>query len=69
MIRGPRPCELGVLRYPGQGTRAIVDGSSLVLDLDGVVVESVERLADGTRLVGVVTAPHPLEGLGGDRTL
>ena len=34
----------------------MVDGSSLLLDLDGVVVESVQRLADGTRLVGVLTA-------------
>ncbi len=29
----------------------MVDGSSLLLDLDGVVVESVQRLADGSRLV------------------
>jgi len=36
----------------------MVDGSSLLLDLDGVVVESVQRLADGTRLVGVLTAPE-----------
>jgi hypothetical protein len=36
-------------RHPGQGTRAMVDGSSLLLDLDGVVVESVQRLGDGTR--------------------
>ena len=33
-------------------------GDSLLLDLDGVVVESVQRLADGTRLVGVLTAPE-----------
>lgn len=36
----------------------MVDGSSLLLDLDGVVVESVQRLEDGTRLVEVVTAPE-----------
>ncbi|MCB0949642.1 MAG: ISL3 family transposase [Mycobacterium sp.] len=36
----------------------MVDGSSLLLDLDGVVVESVRRLEDGTRLVGVLTAPE-----------
>lgn len=36
----------------------MVDGSSLLLDLDGVVVESVRRLEDGTRLVEVVTAPE-----------
>ena len=36
----------------------MVDGSSLLLDLDGVVVESVQRLADGTRLVVVLTAPE-----------
>lgn len=36
----------------------MVDGSSLLLDLDGVVVESVQRLADGTRLVEVLTAPQ-----------
>lgn len=54
----------------------MVDGSSL-LDLDGVVVESVQRLDDGTRLVQVRTAPewvgicpecrgtlHQVEGLG-----
>lgn len=35
----------------------MVDGSSLLLDLDGVVVESVQRKADGTRLVQVATAP------------
>lgn len=29
----------------------MVDGRSLLLDLDGVVVESVQRLSDGTRLV------------------
>ncbi|WP_373167415.1 ISL3 family transposase [Mycobacterium marinum] len=45
-------------RHPGQGTRAMVDGSSLLLDLDGVVVESVRRLADGSRLVHVLTAPQ-----------
>ena len=36
----------------------MVDGSSLLLDLDGVVVESVQRLTDGTRLVVVRTAPE-----------
>lgn len=36
----------------------MVDGSSLLLDLDGVVVESVRRLEDGTRVVQVVTAPE-----------
>ena len=36
----------------------MVDGSSLLLDLDGVVVESVQRLKDGTRLVHVATAPE-----------
>lgn len=36
----------------------MVDGSSLLLDLDGVVVESVQRLEDGTRLVQVLTAPQ-----------
>jgi len=36
----------------------MVDGSSLLLDLDGVVVESVQRLTDGTRLVQVSTAPE-----------
>lgn len=36
----------------------MVDGSSLLLDLDGVVVESVQRLADGTRLVVVLSAPE-----------
>ncbi len=36
----------------------MVDGSSLLLDLDGVVVESVQRLEDGTRLVHVRTAPE-----------
>jgi transposase len=36
----------------------MVDGSSLLLDLDGVVVESVQRLEDGTRLVHVLTAPE-----------
>jgi len=36
----------------------MVDGSSLLLDLDGVVVESVQRLEDGTRLVSVLTAPE-----------
>lgn len=35
----------------------MVDGSSLLLDLDGVVVDSVQRLADGTRLVQISTAP------------
>ena len=34
----------------------MVDGSSLLLDLDGVVVESVQRREDGTRLVVVGTA-------------
>ena len=34
----------------------MVDGSSLLLDLDGVVVEAVQRRADGTRLVVVGTA-------------
>ena len=34
----------------------MVDGSSLLLDLDGVVVESVRRSEDGTRLVVVGTA-------------
>ena len=34
----------------------MVDGSSLLLDLDGVVVESVQRRGDGTRLVVVRTA-------------
>ena len=38
----------------------MVDGSSLLLDLDGVVVESVQRLEDGTRVVSVLT------GVGGD---
>ena len=36
----------------------MVDGSSLLLDLDGVVVESVQRLEDGTRVVHVLTAPE-----------
>jgi transposase len=36
----------------------MVDGSSLLLDLDGVVVESVQRLVDGTRLVRVLTSPE-----------
>jgi len=36
----------------------MVDGSSLLLDLDGVVVESVQRLKNGTRLVHVLTAPE-----------
>lgn len=36
----------------------MVDGSSLLLNLDGVVVESVRRLVDGTRLVVVGTAPE-----------
>ena len=36
----------------------MVDASSLLLDLDGVVVESVQRLANGTRLVQVLTAPE-----------
>ncbi len=36
----------------------MVDGSSLLLDLDGVVVESVQRREDGTRLVQVLTAPE-----------
>jgi transposase len=36
----------------------MVDGSSLLLDLDDVVVESVQRLEDGTRLVQVLTAPQ-----------
>jgi len=36
----------------------MVDGSSLLLDLDGVVVDSVQRLADGTRLVQISTAPE-----------
>ena len=36
----------------------MVDGSSLLLDLDGLVVESVQRLEDGTRLVCVLTAPQ-----------
>ena len=36
----------------------MVDGSSLLLDLDGVVVESVQRPTDGSRLVDVVTAPE-----------
>ena len=35
----------------------MVDGSSLLLDLDGVVVEAVQRRADGSRLVVVRTAP------------
>ncbi len=35
----------------------MVDGSSLLLDLDGVVVEAVQRRADGSRLVVVGTAP------------
>lgn len=34
----------------------MVDGSSLLLDLDGVVVESVQRLSNGSRLVVVRTA-------------
>ena len=34
----------------------MVDGSSLLLDLDGVVVESVRRSEDGTRLVVLRTA-------------
>lgn len=36
----------------------MVDGSSRLLDLDGVIVESVQRLDDGTRLVQVLTAPE-----------
>jgi len=36
----------------------MIDGSSLLLDLDGVVVESVRRSEDGTRLVVVRTAPE-----------
>lgn len=36
----------------------MVDDSSLLLDLDGVVVESVQRLDDGTRVVQVLTAPE-----------
>lgn len=36
----------------------MVDGSSLLLDLDGVVVESVQRLEGGSRLVHVRTAPQ-----------
>ena len=36
----------------------MVDGSSLLLDLDGVVVESVQRIGDRTRLVVVRTAPE-----------
>jgi transposase len=36
----------------------MVDGSSLLLDLDGVVVESVQRIEDRTRLVVVRTAPE-----------
>ena len=35
----------------------MVDGSLLLFDLDGVVVESVQRLADGTRLVHVLSDP------------
>lgn len=34
----------------------MVDGSSLLLDLDGVVVESVQRRDDGSRLVRLQTA-------------
>ena len=56
----------------------MVDGSSLLLDLDGLVVESVQRLEDGTRLVcadrpavgwdlpGLRGALHQVEGLGTD---
>ena len=54
---GPRPVSWVFFRHPGQGTRAMVDGSSLLLDLDGVVVEAVQRRADGSRLVVVGTAP------------
>ena len=36
----------------------MVDGGSLLLDLDGVVVESVQRIEDRTRLVVVRTAPE-----------
>ncbi len=36
----------------------MVDGSSLLLDLDCVVVESVQRLADGSPVVHVLTAPE-----------
>jgi hypothetical protein len=37
----------------------MVDGSSLLLDLDGVVVESVQRLEDGTRFAKLLSAdPH-----------
>jgi transposase len=36
----------------------MVDGSSLLLDLDGVVVESVRRLDDDSRLVQIETASN-----------
>ena len=39
----------------------MVDGSSLLLDLDGVVVESVQRLNDGSRLVVVEELSRPVD--------
>ncbi len=39
-----------------KGTRAVSDGTTLFFGLPGVQVERVERLADGTRVVQVVTA-------------
>lgn len=33
-------------------------GSSLLLDLDGIVVESVQRTVDGSRIVQIGTAPE-----------
>ncbi|MFD0450012.1 transposase family protein [Rhodococcus aetherivorans] len=41
-----------------QGTRACSSSGSLLLDLDGVVVESVRRVDDGSRIVRLGTDPR-----------
>src|SRR5260370_41096866 len=50
--------SLKVANHSGEGRepRAVSDGTTLLFGLPGVRVERVERLADGTRVVHVVTA-------------
>lgn len=36
----------------------MLHGSSLLLDLDGVVIESVQRTVEGSRIVQIATAPQ-----------
>ena len=56
-------CEAIGLR---KGPRAVSDGTTLLFGLPGVRVERVERLADGTRLVDVVTTEEAIVAMAAD---